>query len=89
MESARPHYVESWAPILHAATLWLNARRFEMGDSKQEKATNVTNNNNHNNNNNNDETTSKTNTNIERFHLLFGKYILYIYIINIYCNIFT
>ncbi|XP_014481449.1 PREDICTED: HEAT repeat-containing protein 5B isoform X3 [Dinoponera quadriceps] len=69
MESARPHYVESWAPILHAATLWLNARGFEMGDSDQEKATNVTNNN---HNNNNDDATSKTNTNVERFHLLFG-----------------
>ncbi|XP_070152954.1 HEAT repeat-containing protein 5B isoform X1 [Polyergus mexicanus] len=74
MESARPHYVESWAPILHAATLWLNARGFEMGDSNQEKATaNAANNNNHNNNNNNDEATaSKTNMNVERFHLLFG-----------------
>lgn len=57
-----------------------------MGDSNQEKATNATNNNNHNNNNNNDETTSKTNTNVERFHLLFGKYILHI--INIYYNIY-
>lgn len=75
MESARPHYVESWAPILHAATLWLNARGFEMGDNNQEKATtNLTNNNNHNNNNNNNEATaSKTNMNVERFHLLFGK----------------
>ncbi|KMQ92675.1 heat repeat-containing protein 5b [Lasius niger] len=74
MESARPHYVESWAPILHAATLWLNARGFEMDDSNQEKATaNAANNNNHNNNNNNDEAAaSKTNMNVERFHLLFG-----------------
>lgn len=85
MESARPHYIESWAPILHAATLWLNARGFEIEDNHQEKASNVTNNNNHNNNHNNnndnddDETTSKANTNLERFHLLFGKYI-YIYI---------
>lgn len=82
MESARPHYVESWAPILHAATLWLNARGFEIGDSNQEKATtNLANNNNHHNNNNinnNDESaTSKTNANVERFHLLFGKYIMY------------
>lgn len=78
MESARPHYVESWAPILHAATLWLNARGFEMGDSNEKATTNLTNNNNHNNNNNNDEaTTSKTNMNVERFHLLFGKYVMY------------
>jgi len=78
MESARPHYVESWAPILHAATLWLNARGFEIEDNNQEKATNLTNNNNHNNNNNNDEATaSKTNMNVERFHLLFGKYVMY------------
>lgn len=50
-----------------------------MGDSNQEKATtNLTYNNNPNNNNNNDEaTTSKTNTNVERFHLLFGKYVMY------------
>lgn len=76
MESARPHYVESWAPILYAATLWLNAKGFEIGDN-QEQATSVTNNNNHNNNNTIDNTISKTNTNTERFHLLFGKYIIY------------
>lgn len=77
MESARPHYVESWAPILHAATLWLNARGFEMSDSQEKTTANTTNNNNPNNNNNNDEaTTSRTNMNVERFHLLFGKYII-------------
>lgn len=50
-----------------------------MEDNNQEKATtNLTNNNNHNNNNNNDEATaSKTNMNVERFHLLFGKYVMY------------
>lgn len=74
MESARPHYVESWAPILHAATLWLNARGFEMSDNQEKTTANTTNNNNHNNNNNNEAATSKTNMNIERFHLLFGKY---------------
>lgn len=49
-----------------------------MGDSSQGKApANAANNNNHsNNNNNNDEgATSTANTNIERFHLLFGKYV--------------
>lgn len=74
MESARPHYVESWAPILHAATLWLNARGFEMEDNHREKTNNVTNNNHNNNNNNNLEAASKNNTNAERFYLLFGKY---------------
>lgn len=50
-----------------------------MGDGNQEKATaNLTDNNNHNNNNNNDEATaSKTSMNVERFHLLFGKYVIY------------
>lgn len=83
MESARPHYVESWAPILHAATLWLNARGFEMENSSQERATaNATNNNNHgnNNNNNNDEAATSTNAttdkNINRFPLLFGKCVI-------------
>lgn len=90
MESARPHYVESWAPILHAATLWLNARGFEMADSNQKKTTNLTNNINHNNNNNNEEaTTSKTNMNVERFHLLFGKYVMYkiLKFLHVYINI--
>lgn len=76
MESARPHYVESWPPILHAATLWLNARGFEMENNNEENERTLSNNNS-NNNNNNDETvaTSKNNTNVERFHLLFGMYI--------------
>lgn len=76
MESARPHYVESWPPILHAATLWLNAKGFEMENNNQEDEKTAFSNNNPNNNNNNDENvaTSKTNTNVERFHLLFGMY---------------
>lgn len=73
MESARPHYAESWAPILHAATLWLNAKGFGLEESKNEvEASNATNNNNNNNNNNSDVSTNNT-TNVERFHLLFGK----------------
>lgn len=74
MESARPHYAESWAPILHAATLWLNAKGFGLEESKNEvEASNATNNNNNNNNNNSDVSTNNT-TNVERFHLLFGKH---------------
>lgn len=74
MESARPHYADSWAPILHAATLWLNAKGFGLEVSKNDaKATNATNNN---NNDNNNDVSSKMNTNVERFHLLFGKYYL-------------
>ncbi|KOC63073.1 HEAT repeat-containing protein 5B [Habropoda laboriosa] len=70
MESARPHYAESWAPILHAATLWLNAKGFGLEETKNEvKTSNTTNNN---NNNNNNDVSAKTNTNVERFHLLFG-----------------
>jgi len=50
-----------------------------MGDSNQEKmTTNLTNNNNHNNNNNDEASVSKTNTNVDRFHLLFGKYVMII-----------
>ncbi|KAG7212607.1 hypothetical protein KM043_012898 [Ampulex compressa] len=69
MESARPHYSESWAPILHAATLWLNAKGFGMEETSNEtKTSNVTN----NNNNNNNDVTAKNDSNVERFHLLFG-----------------
>lgn len=71
MESARPHYSESWAPILHAATLWLNAKGFGLKENKNEVKTSNAANNNNSNNNNND---ISTNTNVERFHLLFGKY---------------
>jgi hypothetical protein len=85
MESARPHYVESWAPILHAATLWVNARGFEMENNDQEKTTMNINNNHASNNNNDEAAASKTNTNVERFHLLFGKYIIY----KMHCKIFT
>lgn len=73
MESARPHYAESWAPILHAATLWLNAKGFGLEETKDEMtASNATN----NNNNNNNDVSAKTNANVERFHLLFGGYFM-------------
>ncbi|XP_012280989.1 HEAT repeat-containing protein 5B isoform X2 [Orussus abietinus] len=67
MESARPYYLESWAPILYAATLWLNARGFEIDESA-----NVAKNSTGPYNNNNNTPPTKTDTNIERFHLLFG-----------------
>ncbi|XP_034187118.1 HEAT repeat-containing protein 5B isoform X2 [Osmia lignaria lignaria] len=70
MESARPHYAESWAPILHAATLWLNAKGFGFEETNNEVQLSNTANN--NNNNNNSDVSTKTNANIERFHLLFG-----------------
>lgn len=65
MDSARPYYLNSWAPILYAATLWLNVKGFELNET----------------NNYNTEITDKTNgneamktdSNKERFHLLFGK----------------
>ncbi|XP_066585201.1 HEAT repeat-containing protein 5B isoform X2 [Prorops nasuta] len=67
MESARPHYAESWAPILYAATLWLNARGFGKEDvSNETKESTVS------NNNNNNDTAAKMDSNAERFHLLFG-----------------
>ncbi|XP_015601934.1 HEAT repeat-containing protein 5B isoform X2 [Cephus cinctus] len=66
MESARPYYLESWAPILHAATLWLNARGFEITESVSNETKNFVG---HNNNNN---MSLKKDSNVERFHLLFG-----------------
>ncbi|XP_076643444.1 HEAT repeat-containing protein 5B isoform X1 [Halictus rubicundus] len=69
MDSARPHYAESWAPILHAATLWLNAKGFGLEETNTEVETSNAANN---NNNNNNDVATKTNTNVERFHLLFG-----------------
>lgn len=68
MESARPYYLESWAPILHAATLWLNARGFESSETS-----NVNTNAKSSIGNNNNNNTSNTDSNVERFHLLFGK----------------
>lgn len=62
MESSRPHYVRSWPPILHAATLWLNA-----GTPKTSQFENNTNNDNMVNNNSSD--------NSNKFHLLFGKFL--------------
>lgn len=73
MDSARPHYAESWAPILHAATLWLNAKGFGLEETNTDVQTSNAANNN-NNNNNNSDVSIKANTNVERFHLLFGKY---------------
>lgn len=67
MESARPYYAESWAPILYAATLWLNTRGFDVADTTIENA------------NDNKKSGSSTheshsgNPTVERFHLLFGK----------------
>ncbi|XP_034942648.1 HEAT repeat-containing protein 5B isoform X2 [Chelonus insularis] len=87
MESARPYYAKSWAPILHAATLWLNVRGFDMNQtntvSNSPSSPNNNSNNENNSNNNmnmnninnitdNNINSKKTDTNIERFHLLFG-----------------
>ncbi|XP_014295577.1 HEAT repeat-containing protein 5B isoform X2 [Microplitis demolitor] len=78
MESARPYYIKSWAPILHAAALWLNAKGFDTNQSTTDSIPTTLNNNSSNNNNNNNNPTdnnindSKTNANIEHFHLLFG-----------------
>ncbi|XP_077993059.1 HEAT repeat-containing protein 5B-like [Glandiceps talaboti] len=35
MDSARPHYRKSWAPILYAAALWLNDRGFANVDKEK------------------------------------------------------
>ncbi|KAK0176436.1 hypothetical protein PV328_000569 [Microctonus aethiopoides] len=76
MELAKPYYAKSWAPILHAATLWLNARGFDINNTNNDTL-NIppTPNNNSTNNNitdNNNENNEKSDNNIERFHLLFG-----------------
>lgn len=61
MESSRPHYAFSWPPILHAASLWINAGGCQ--DSNQTTA--EVNNDNAVNNNPMDSGN-------EKFHLLFG-----------------
>ena len=66
MESARPYYAKSWAPILHAAALWLNARGFEIEESRDTPA------NNSSGPNNNNNVAAKTDSNVDRFNLLFG-----------------
>ncbi|KAJ6667356.1 hypothetical protein lerEdw1_017334 [Lerista edwardsae] len=35
IENARPHYQNSWAPILHATSLWLTSTGFLVGDSDE------------------------------------------------------
>lgn len=75
MESARPYYSESWAPILYAATLWLNAREFkvdESSDSNTKKSDGT--------NNNTASSSSKSSKNVERFHLLFGEFFLWFFL---------
>lgn len=71
MESARPYYSESWAPILYAATLWLNAREFKKDESldSYNKKSDGTN----NNSSSSTTSSSKQSKNVERFHLLFGE----------------
>ncbi|KAF5283589.1 hypothetical protein FQA39_LY17291 [Lamprigera yunnana] len=59
IESSRPHYSKSWAPILHAATLWLN-----ISNAKATIKMNVDNDNALNNN--------PTDFGPDKFHLLFG-----------------
>jgi hypothetical protein len=65
MESARPYYLNSWAPILYAATLWINVKGF---DVKGTTDLNIKNSDGTNNNH-----TAKTDSIKERFHLLFGN----------------
>lgn len=65
MESARPYYSNSWPPILYAATLWLNVKGFELNETPDlsTKSSDGTNNNH----------SPKTDSNRDRFHLLFGE----------------
>ncbi|XP_043481713.1 HEAT repeat-containing protein 5B isoform X4 [Leptopilina heterotoma] len=71
MESARPYYSESWAPILYAATLWLNAREFKTDESPDSNTKNSDGTNNNTASSTNCSS-SKSSKNVERFHLLFG-----------------
>ncbi|KAJ8983314.1 hypothetical protein NQ317_010852 [Molorchus minor] len=59
MESARPYYVSSWPPILHAAALWLNSENFT--DAKSETSDDNALNNN-----------KSFGSSSDKFHLLFG-----------------
>ncbi|XP_044766090.1 HEAT repeat-containing protein 5B isoform X1 [Coccinella septempunctata] len=61
MESSRPYYVASWPPILHAAALWLNSSSFQSNQSQPINNDNALNNN-----------PTESNTNTDKFHLLFG-----------------
>ncbi|XP_049821749.1 HEAT repeat-containing protein 5B isoform X2 [Aethina tumida] len=62
MESSRPHYVSSWAPILHAAALWLNSECFKKStsDNAISNIDNALNNN------------PAMENSADKFHLLFG-----------------
>ena len=75
MESARPFYSESWAPILYAATLWLNAREFKMDVSDDSNTENSDGTNNNTTPSTTSSSTTKPSKNVERFHLLFGELI--------------
>lgn len=39
IDTARLHYRNSWAPILHAVALWLNSTGFNVSESTEETAT--------------------------------------------------
>lgn len=65
MDSARPYYLNSWAPILYAATLWLNVKGFELNETTDSNARIA--------DRTNDNESLKTDSNKERFHLLFGN----------------
>lgn len=63
MESSRPHYANTWPPILHAATLWLNAGSLNstltQGDTDNDNALN----------------NNATDCSGDKFHLLFGNFV--------------
>ena len=72
MESARPYYAESWAPILYAATLWLNAREFKMNESDNFDSKDSDGTNNNTTSSGIKSSITESSNNVERFHLLFG-----------------
>lgn len=75
-DSARPHYLSSWAPILHATSLWLSSSGFmhpdqeEAGSRLSRPVTPTTMGQEHSAR---IATKSPDEVNSERFHLILGK----------------
>ncbi|XP_066464660.1 HEAT repeat-containing protein 5A isoform X2 [Eleutherodactylus coqui] len=74
-DAARPHYLTSWAPILHATSLWLSSTGFiladpdEAGSRLSRPVTPTTMGQEHNNR---EPAKSPEDVNSERFHLILG-----------------
>ncbi|KAG9480967.1 hypothetical protein GDO78_010300 [Eleutherodactylus coqui] len=75
-DAARPHYLTSWAPILHATSLWLSSTGFiladpdEAGSRLSRPVTPTTMGQEHNNR---EPAKTPEDVNSERFHLILGN----------------